>query len=65
MQEGFWLHEANKRFSKETVTREDVEILMLGIEDGHYLELSALVAEQVVAMYRTKKLSETFALSVL
>lgn len=38
---------------------------MLANNDGYYLEFSTLIAEQVVAMYRAKQITETFTLSIL
>lgn len=57
MQEGFWISEATKRFAKDQVGRQDIELAMLSIDDGAYHRVSTIIADKVVELYRLKKLS--------
>jgi hypothetical protein len=47
------------------VTQQDIDLLMLGMDDGQYANVAGLIADKVVSMFKEKKLRESFSLSVL
>lgn len=65
MQEGFWDNEIKRKFSKTTISLEDIDFLMLALDDGPYFTYAGTLAKRIVEDYLSEKLKLNFTLSIL